>query len=57
MDHAAFAGVNDGVTPAGTPERLRLILPLNPFIGVAAMVLTPVPPGATVRVAGVAEIV
>jgi hypothetical protein len=57
MDQAALAGVKDGVTPAGIPERLRLTFPLNPFNGVAAMVLTPVPPGATVRVAGVAEIV
>ena len=51
-DQAPLAGVKDGVTPAGTPERATLMLPLNPFNGVAVSVLTPVPPGATVRVAG-----
>jgi hypothetical protein len=55
MDQAAGDEVNDGVTPAGTPERLRLILPLNPFSGLALMVLMPVFPGVTVRLAGEAE--
>ena len=52
MAQAWLAGLKDADTPAGTPEKLTLILPLNPFSGVAVMVLTPVAPGATVSVAG-----
>jgi len=55
MAQAWLAGLKDADTPAGTPEKLTLILPLNPFSGLALMVLTPVFHGATVRLAGDAE--
>ena len=31
-------GVNDAVTPLGSPDATRLTLPVNPFLGVTVMV-------------------
>lgn len=43
------------VTPLGSPDAANVTLPMNPPSSVTAMVLVPVPPGAIVSVAGVAE--
>jgi hypothetical protein len=53
----AVAGLapNATVTPVGIPVAARVTLPVNPFTSVTAMVLVPVLPRATVRVAGEAE--
>jgi len=39
----------------GKPKAEKVTVPLNPFVGVTLIVDLPVAPGATVRVAGVAD--
>jgi hypothetical protein len=47
-----LAGLNDAVTPLGRPDAARLTLPLKPFTGPTVIVLAPLLPGLTVRLAG-----
>lgn len=49
---AVVAGLNVAVTPAGSPVAEKATLPLKVPCGVTAMVLTPLPPGRTLRLAG-----
>lgn len=46
---------NVAVTPAGRPEAERLTLPVNPLVGVTVIVLLPLLPCVTVKLAGDAE--
>ncbi len=48
-------GLNDAVTPLGSPEADKLTLPLKPFCGVTVMVLAPLAPCAIVKLFGDAE--
>ncbi len=49
-------GLNEAVTPFGSPEAVSVTLPENPLIGVMAMVLVPAaPPFAMVTAFGKAE--
>jgi len=50
-----LAGLKVAVTPLGTPEAVRLTLPVNPFCGVALIVLVPLAPWAILRVLGEAD--
>lgn len=43
------------VTPAGKPDADRLTLPVKPPEGVTVIVLFPLPPSATVKLAGEAD--
>jgi hypothetical protein len=52
---AVLAGVNDAVTPFGSPDAARLTLPLKPFSGPTVRVLTPLLPGEIESVSGDAE--
>lgn len=54
LDVAGFVP-NDGVTPLGSPEALKVTLPLNPFTGFTVMVVEPNDPCRMVKVAGDAE--
>jgi len=47
-------GLNPAVTPLGSPEALKVTLPLKPFTGLTVMVLVPLLPWVTVRVLGFA---
>jgi hypothetical protein len=47
--------LKDAVTPVGRPDAARVTVPVKPFCGVIAMVLAPVAPSATLRLAGEAE--
>jgi hypothetical protein len=49
------AGLNVAVTPVGIPEAANVTLPANGLTSVTAIVSVPLPPGATVRLAGDAE--
>jgi hypothetical protein len=49
-------GVNVGVAPPGRPDTVRATSPLKPPVGVTFVVKLVPAPGATVWVAGVAEI-
>ena len=51
----ALLGLNEAVTPLGSPEADRLTLPVKPFCGVTVMVLAPLPPCVIVRLFGDAE--
>ncbi len=48
-------GLNDTVTPLGSPDADKLTLPLKPFCGVTVMVLAPLAPCVTVKLLGDAE--
>jgi hypothetical protein len=48
-------GLNDAVTPLGTPDADRLTLPVNPFCGVAVIVLVPLLPRVMATLLGDAE--
>ncbi len=48
-------GLNDAVTPLGSPDADKLTLPLKPFWGVTVMVLVPLAPCAIVKLLGDAE--
>jgi len=50
-----LAGLNDAVTPAGSPEAERATLPLKPLIAVTVIVLLPLLPWVTVKLAGEAD--
>jgi len=49
------AGLKLAVTPAGNPLAARATVPENPFTGATVIVLLPVAPCATDRVAGLAD--
>jgi hypothetical protein len=49
---AVVAGLNVAVTPAGNPVAEKAMVPLKVPCGVTAMVLAPLPPGRTLRLAG-----
>ena len=48
-------GLNDAVTPLGSPDADKLTLPLKPFCGVTVMVLAPLAPCVMLRLLGDAE--
>ncbi len=48
-------GLNDAVTPLGSPEAPKLTPPLNPFCGVTVIVLVPFAPWVMVTLLGDAE--
>jgi hypothetical protein len=52
---AVLLGLNDAVTPPGSPEADKLTLPLKPFCGVTAIVLVPAVPCVIVKLLGDAE--
>ena len=52
---AVLVGLNDAVTPLGSPEADKLTLPLKPFRGTTVIVLVPLPPWVTLTLAGNAE--
>lgn len=45
----ALAGLNDAVTPVGSPVAVRVTVPLKPCCGLMVMVLVALAPGATVN--------
>src|SRR5215467_5441786 len=49
------AGLKLAVTPAGKPLAVRATVPAKPLIGVTVIVLLPLAPWATVRLAGLAD--
>src|SRR5262249_7471086 len=53
----AVAGLKEAVTPLGSPDALRLTIPLKPFCGPMLMVLDPLLPCVMVRLTGEAEVV
>jgi len=55
LEVVVVAGLNVAVTPAGSPEAERLTLPVKPFIGVTVIVLLPLLPWVTVKLAGDAD--
>ncbi len=52
---AVLLGLNDAVTPLGSPDADKLTLPLKPFCGVTVMVLTPPAPCVMLKLLGDAE--
>jgi hypothetical protein len=52
---AVLLGLNDAVTPLGTPDADKLTLPVKPFCGVTVIVLAPLAPCAIVKLFGDAE--
>jgi hypothetical protein len=50
-----LAGLNDAVTPLGSPDAARLTRPLKPFCGPTVRILMPLFPWATPRLLGDAE--
>ncbi len=54
---AVLLGLNEAVTPLGSPDADKLTLPLKPFCGVTVMVLVPLAPCTIVKLFGDAEIV
>jgi len=50
-----LAGLNDAVTPLGSPDMASATVPVKPFWGLIAIVLVLAPPRARLSVAGVAE--
>ena len=51
----ADAGLNAAVTPAGRPLALKATAPVNPPERVIPIVLVPLAPTATLRLAGLAD--
>jgi hypothetical protein len=51
----AGLGLNDALTPLGSPDADKLTLPLNPFCGVTVIVLVPLVPCVMLRLVGDAE--
>jgi hypothetical protein len=51
----AALGLNNAVTPLGSPDTDKLTLPLNPFCGVTVIVLVPLVPCVIVKLSGDAE--
>ena len=52
---AVLLGLNDAVTPLGSPEADKLTLLLKPFSGVIVMVLVPFVPWTMLRLLGELE--
>ena len=52
---AVLAGLNDAVTPLGRPDAARLTLPLKPPTGATLIVLVPLLPWVTLKLAGDAD--
>src|SRR5882672_10498156 len=52
---AVLLGLNDAVTPLGSPDADKLTLPLKPFCGATVMVLAPLVPCTIVTLFGEAE--
>ena len=52
---AVLPGLNDAVTPLGSPDADKLTLLLNPFCGVTVMVLAPLAPCTIVTLFGEVE--
>ncbi len=52
---AVLLGLNDAVTPLGSPDADKLTLPLKPFCGVTVMVLAPLAPWVMLRLLGDTE--
>src|SRR5215831_8665633 len=50
-----LAGLNDAVTPPGSPEADKLTLPLKPFFGVTVIVLAPLAARRTFTLLGDAD--
>ena len=48
-------GLNDAVTPLGSPDAERVTLPVKPFCGVTVMVLVPLAPCVIVKLFGEVE--
>jgi hypothetical protein len=48
-------GLNDAVTPPGSPEADKLTLPVKPFTGLTVIVLVPLPPCVTDTLVGEAD--
>ena len=44
--------LKDAVTPVGRPDAVYATVPLNPFVGVAVMVLVPLVPCVSARLVG-----
>ena len=44
LELVVLAGLNEAVTPLGSPEADKLTLPLNPFCGITVMLLAPLAP-------------
>lgn len=53
---AVLAGLNEAVTPLGSPDAVRVTLPLNPLLGVTVMVSVPLAPAVTLSMAAEAAI-
>jgi hypothetical protein len=51
----AGLGLNDAPTPLGSPDAVKLTLPLKPFCGLTVIVLWPLLPCVTVTLLGDAE--
>jgi hypothetical protein len=56
LDPVVLAGLNDAVTPDGSPDALNATLPLKPFCGEIVSVLVPLEPCAMLNDAGEAAI-
>ena len=56
LDPVVLAGLNDAVTPDGSPEALSATLPLKPFCGEIVTELVPLAPCVTLNEAGDAAI-
>ena len=52
LDPVVLGGLKAAVTPPGNPDADKLTLPLKPFCELTAIVLLPLPPCATVTLAG-----
>jgi hypothetical protein len=52
---AVLLGLNDTVTPLGSPDADKLTLPVKPFCGVTVMVLAPLAPCTIDKLFGDAE--
>src|SRR5208282_1303127 len=55
LDVVVLVGLNEAVTPLGTPEAARFTLPLKPLAGFTVIVLVAPAPGAIVRPVGEAD--
>ena len=55
LDEDALAGLNDTLTPLGTPEAARLTLLEKPLAGMILTVAVPLPPGCTLTPPGASE--
>ena len=52
---AVLLGLNDAVTPLGSPDADRLTLPLKPFCALTVMVLVPLAPWRIAKLLGDAD--